>query len=86
MSKVTNEALGIKLDHVMSRVDDIHECVFGNSTPEKGLAFRVSTNEKFISSQRKFIWIIVSASVGSAVAAIWTLLQLLAQAGIIVVP
>jgi hypothetical protein len=82
--KVTNAMLSIKLDHVVGRVDDIHECVFGNSSPERGLAFRVSNNETFIRVQKRLIWIIVTASVGSVIAAVWSLLQLLAQAGVIV--
>ena len=81
--KVTNYHLSQKLDHVVERVDDIHTCVFGNASPEKGLAFRVVQNEGFINGQRKLMWIIITASIGSMVAAIWTLLQMLVQIGII---
>lgn len=86
--RVTNATLALKLDHMDEKIDgieenvsDIHECVFGNSKPEKGLAFRVAQNEKFINGQKRWLWIIITASTGAAVASIAALIRLLAHAG-----
>lgn len=81
-TRVSNAELSVKLDYVCDKVDDIHKCVYGNSNPERGLAFRVTDAEKFIGGQKRLIWIIVTASVGSMVASIFALIQLLIHSGV----
>ena len=64
MSKrVTNYQLMQKLEVQQEKIDDIHECVFGDGNPEKGLVTRVLFIEKFVENANKIVWAAVLAIV-----------------------
>lgn len=82
MGGVTNTQLLQKVDiiigdvaHIKETTDDMHECIYGNGTPDKGLNTRVKVLEVMAERVEKLIWLFAAAIVSSAVVAAFAIIK-----------
>ena len=79
---VTNEQLarqvaliGADVLHIKETTDDMHECIYGNGTPDKGLNSRVRVLEVMAERVEKLIWLFAAAIVSSVVVAAFAIIR-----------
>lgn len=61
--RVTNAELKRLIEERNEKIDQMHECLFGDGNPGEGLATRILFVEKFVSNANKIVWIAVSSLV-----------------------